>query len=200
MGLKGNYIPNIVCAQYTDKQIQNYATEFFSKLMTEYNILIETSFSAIMNSIPFYSAQPIVLIVEIYTKNKLNDWSLIYGYKKKLSGLNEVEVTVNPGNSKFNLKKDFINVHWLGLEDIFYEDNAKQIAKGLNTNKVDRICVLREWVYKLILKDIDHILMLLLPNKDPACGHLFGQKISQSICTIQQIIIKYHEIMGLLDI
>lgn len=143
--------------QFSESQAWLYIDTFLKHFDCCYKEFIESSFPTIKDKLPFFKSLPHEYFV--YMKDAS---SLQWGYLGYRQSRND-EVIVNhkhlgPHDDIFSIKECNI-LHSFSLDQIIhvnYYDRVKTID-GLNTDRLDEFCVIRNWVYKFLKRDMEAI-------------------------------------------
>jgi len=146
-----SYIPDIIIAQYSNKQLKKYIKKFFQIFINEYNNLVETCFPNLKNNMILYKSQPVNFFIKCSQFNLKNSWSLCYGYEKSDEKENKFEVSLDIESDKeFN--------YCSGIETLFRVTGPRNFSSRFNIKKVNEFSVLRDWVYNKIENEINQLL------------------------------------------
>lgn len=155
-GGKPGWIPDLVCAQYSESQLKKYIEAFFDAYLKEYQKLMEVNFPTIKNYVPYYSKLPTGFYVEAVTMG--HGWSLGYAMKYDRSEP-QIEVKINPDTS-LAFGDTFDNWSSMGLETILWESSAIPLIHYSSSlmprilDSISELCTLRTFIYKQIKSDI----------------------------------------------
>jgi len=146
-------IPDNVLAQYSDKNLVEYTENFFTLFLKEYAVLIENNFIGLENRFQLYKSLPVLIHCQIIPNR---GWTLHYGIKQQ--DRNEVIVELNSPINLWNGKtKEYLTVHGMRIESILWNSDAVSLDRNLSFEKAKDSCVLRNFIYKWIKKEMEKI-------------------------------------------
>jgi len=142
--------------QYSESQSKLYITEFFKKLEICYKEFVEYCFPTFKDEFPFYNAIPHKYI--FYMKE-----SDIRGLGYKSSKTGKIEIHFKKFiHIKEAFEKDHIkSFRGFSLDLILrvsdYARYPVQTIDRINTSEIDEYCVIRNWIYKFLEKDMEKL-------------------------------------------
>lgn len=145
--------------QYSEVQAQLYIKEFFRHLEECYKIFVDDFFPTFKDKFHFYSTMPHEYLFYMKESN-VHKWGS-YGYRKSVSGNFDI-IFKDLENTDEAFKIEGIKwLHGFSLDRLLRINNdyrypVKTVDK-LNTSDVDEYCVLRNWIYKLLEKDMEKL-------------------------------------------
>jgi hypothetical protein len=150
-----NYIHQIRIVQYSEAQAKHYITEFFKHLEICYKEFIDYFFPTFKDQFPFYRTIPHEYIFYMNESDVLK-WGN-FGCRSSKTGKLEIHFK-DLRNSHDAFEKE--NLKWLrsfSLDAILrVNDFGRYPVKtvdGINTSKVDEYCVIRNWIYKILMEE-----------------------------------------------
>jgi hypothetical protein len=160
------WIPQLICAQYSETQFKNYIEVFFRRFIEEYKILVNVCFPTLKDRFEFYSDMPSGVYVEFDTEMYSNHGgSLQYGYKYD-SSEPAIEVVARPAVSRFKYDDftTFRSWHHRGLDSIFRDHQPTPLVSvggyggSGGYDHSSEMCPLRNFVYAQIKHDVETLL------------------------------------------
>ncbi|THU40382.1 NTPase (NACHT family) [Niastella caeni] len=143
--------------QFSEKQGKLYIESFLKHFDDSYRAFVEFCFPTFKEQFPFYMTGPHEYFV--YMKDTVVlKWGML-GYRQSIS--QEVNVhfrKMRSPDEPFPSEETDI-LHAFSLDHIIHNDDyplLKTIDR-INTPKVDEFCVLRNWVYKFIKRDMQKL-------------------------------------------
>jgi len=148
-------IDDIRRSQFSSNQVRIYINEFFKELESAYKQIVESCFPTFTNDLDFYKSMPYEYT--FYLDESNNSYFGVYGYKK--SSTNFISINFKPKNNS-NSAFEFDGLRILrgfDFDSIIYSKNSSQTVRKINTRDVDKYCVLRDWVYRLLTEDFNKL-------------------------------------------
>lgn len=143
--------------QFSEGQAKLYIETFLKLLDKCYKDFIETVFPTIKERLSFYKSAPHEFFVYMKDSNSLK-WGYL-GYRKSPNGESTVvHKEFMPDEDIFATRESDV-LYSFSLDHILhvnYNDRVKTID-GLNTDRLDEYCVLRNWIYKFLKSDMEQI-------------------------------------------
>lgn len=143
-------------AQYSKEQAKICVETFFNHLECCYKEFVEYCFPTIKDQFKFYTSIPHEYY--FYTKDlDVRNWGM-FGY-----------LTSSSGTIKINIKEDELpekvfkeniglkSLQTFSLDMLLYNRDPVKTVERLNTGKVDEFCVLRNWIYRLLRRDMEDL-------------------------------------------
>jgi len=151
---KKNYHPQEVrWDQFSDRQAKNYIRIFFTYLEAAYKDVVECCFPTFKEEFEFYKDLPHEYF--FYIHKSLGHERCHYGYRASKDG--KIKVNFKDSNSI----KDTDDIDVMGIlsfDDLIHVDKPLKTVHKINTRKVDKYCVIRNWLYKLLRQDVKKII------------------------------------------
>lgn len=150
-------IPQIRSLQFSEQQAKLYIESFLKHFDASYRAFVESCFPTFKAHFPFYMTGPHEYFVYMKDTNVLK-WGML-GYRQSAS--QEVNIhfrKMRSPDEPFPSEETDI-LHAFSLDHIVHNDDyplLKTIDR-INTPKVDEFCVLRNWVYKFLKKDMKNL-------------------------------------------
>jgi hypothetical protein len=147
-------ISRIRTLQFSEKQAKLYIEYFLKHFDVSYREFVESCFPTFKSQFPFYLTGPHEYFVYMKDSDVMKRGML--GYRQSKS--QKVDVffrRLRSPDEPFPSEETDI-LHGFSLEHILYNDDYSvlQTIDGLNTPKVDEFCVLRNWVFKFLKRDM----------------------------------------------
>ena len=145
--------------QYSETQARLYTTRFFNHLETCYKEFVETCFPTFKDQFEFFATLPHEYFIYALDSDKLTSGS--FGYRPSQTGKLEIYFK-DRDEYKNAFKRDEIKIVRHFSLDIFLHNLDSRhfpvpTVHGINTSNVNRFTVLRNWVYKLLERDMEKI-------------------------------------------
>lgn len=143
-------------AQYTETQTQLYIKDFFKHLEKCYKIFVEDCFPTFKDKFHFYSTMPHDYLFYMKESN-VHKWG-VYGYRKSKTGnLDIIFKDLKYEDEAFKIE-GIKSLRGFSLDSIlrindYHKYPVKTVDKH-NTSDVDEHCVIRNWIYKLLERDM----------------------------------------------
>tara|TARA_R110002050_G_scaffold39735_1_gene97399 strand:- start:205 stop:3159 length:2955 start_codon:yes stop_codon:yes gene_type:complete len=146
--------------QYSESQANLYIIDFFKKLEICYKEFVEYSFPTLKDEFPFYKNIPHEYIFYMKESDILK-WGT-FGYRP--SKTNKLEVwfrDINKSKEAFG-KEELKCLRSFSLDMILrvkdYNHYPVQTFDKINTSDIDKHCVIRNWIYKILKDDMEKFL------------------------------------------
>ena len=142
-------------SQFSSNQVKKYIKDFFRLLEIAYKEVVETSFPTLYNKFEFYNNIPHEYI--FYSDESCNFNFGMYGRKKSTIG--KFQLIFKPYKStKTAFDEDNIRIlRGYNFDKFIHINNPLQSVRRINSSKTDENCVLRNWVYEIIIDDLNEI-------------------------------------------
>ncbi|WP_299221228.1 type I restriction enzyme HsdR N-terminal domain-containing protein [uncultured Aquimarina sp.] len=145
--------------QYSREQAKLYIETFFRHLESCYKEFVEYLFPTFKNNFSFYNTMPHEYFLYFKDDDTLK-WGM-FGYRTSMNG----KISFNHGildlstHEKAFKEDKIISLQGFSLDMILYNDyyNKIKTIDKMNTPKVDYVCVLRNWVYRLIKNEVQKV-------------------------------------------
>ncbi len=142
--------------QYSESQAKLYITEFFKKLEICYKEFVEYCFPIFKDKFPFYKTIPHEYIFYMKESDILK-WGS-FGYRSSKTGKFEIYFRDSNKSEEAFGKEGLKSLRSFSLDMILrvndYARYPVQTVDRINTSDVDEYCVIRNWIYKLLEKDM----------------------------------------------
>ncbi len=146
-------------AQYTKKQAILYITEFFKHLELCYKEFVEECFPTLKDDFSFYKTLPHEYFFYMKDSDVLK-WGS-FGYRASQTGKFEIHFRNIDESGKAFEKGEVLSLRSLSLDVILHIQDfihfPVQTIDRIRTPKIDEFCVLRNWVYKLLKRDMEKL-------------------------------------------
>lgn len=146
-------------AQYSEEQANIYIETFFKLLECCYKDFVEYCFPTIKDEFKFYNSMPHEY--NFYMKDlDLREWGL-FGYQSSDSGKVEIVIKEYDFHHKiFAENKGIKSLQSFSLDMLLYSRDPVKTIDRINLKKVDEYCVLRNWVHRILMKDLEDLFKL----------------------------------------
>lgn len=141
-------------AQYSEEQAKIYIETFFNHLECCYKEFVEYCFPTLKDQFKFYTSIPHEY--HFYIKDlDVRNWGM-FGYQTSISkiikiNIKEYELPEKVFKENIGLK----SLQTFSLDMLLYTRDPVKTVDRINTGKVDEYCVLRNWVYRLLRRDME---------------------------------------------
>lgn len=158
-GNRMDYIRSIRIFQFSETQAKLYIAEFFKHLEKCYSEFVEYCFPTFKDTFPFYSTIPHEYF--FYMKDSDVHKHGSFGYRESRTGKFEIYFKdSNNSDEAFQIEgikfiRSFTLEHILKITD--YGRYPVKTVDMINSSKVDEYCVLRNWVYKFLERDMEKL-------------------------------------------
>lgn len=147
-------------SQYSEPQAKLYITEFFKKLEICYKEFVEYCFPTFKDEFSFYKTIPHEYIFYMKESDVLK-WGT-FGYRSSQTGKFEIYFKDSCESEEAFGKENLKCLRSFSLDSILHLNNyyaryPVPTIDRINTPKVDEYCVIRNWIYKLLEKDIEKL-------------------------------------------
>lgn len=144
-------------SQYSSTQAKLYVENFFKYLESSYQKFVEDNFPTLKNEFSFYTNCP----HEFFFYMKDNDilkWGR-FGYRPSRSG--SIKFYYDNKSLDHAFDEDGVSIlRPFSLDDLLYNEygyNRIQTIDRINTREVDKFCVIRNWLYKMLKSDMEKL-------------------------------------------
>lgn len=143
--------------QYTENQAWSYTKDFLRQLEICYKEFVEHCFPTFKDQFKFYNAVPHEFFLYLKEEDILK-WGN-YGYRPSRTGKIEFYL-LDLEDSEKAFEVENLNSLWTFLLDRFLciEDDFRyypiKTVRNINTSELDKYCVLRNWVHKILENDL----------------------------------------------
>ncbi|MBE8723418.1 type I restriction enzyme HsdR N-terminal domain-containing protein [Flavobacterium hungaricum] len=143
--------------QYSRDQAWNYTKDFLRQLEICYKEFVEQCFPTFKDQFKFYNAVPNEFFLYLKDEDILK-WGS-YGYRPSRTGKIEFYLlNLEDSEKAFDIENldslwTFILDKFLCIEDDFRYYPIKTV-RNINTSELDKYCVLRNWVHKILEDDL----------------------------------------------
>lgn len=147
-------------SQYSESQAKLYITEFFKKLEICYKEFVEYCFPTFKDEFSFYKAIPHEYIFYMKESDVLK-WGA-FGYRSSQTGKFEIYFKDSSESEDAFGKENLKCLRSFSLDSILRVNDYSarypvQTVDRINTPKVDEYCVIRNWIYKFLEKDLEKL-------------------------------------------
>src|SRR5690606_9322673 len=147
-------------SQYSEPQAKLYITEFFKKLEICYKEFVEYCFPTFKDEFSFYKAIPHEYIFYMKESDVLK-WGA-FGYRSSQTGKFEIYFKDSSESEDAFGKENLKCLRSFSLDSILRVNDYSarypvQTVDRINTPKVDEYCVIRNWIYKFLEKDLEKL-------------------------------------------
>lgn len=146
-------------AQYTKKQAILYITEFFKHIELCYKEFVEECFPTLKDDFSFYKTLPHEYFFYMKDSDVLK-WGS-FGYRASQTGKFEIHFRNIDESKKAFEKGEVLSLRSFSLDVILHIQDfihfPVQTIDRIRTPKIDEFCVLRNWVYKLLKRDMEKL-------------------------------------------
>jgi len=150
-------INQIRISQYSDKQAKLYITKFFEHLEICYKEFVDYFFPTFKEQFKYYNTIPHEYF--FYMKDAdVSKWGW-FGYRESRTGKFEINIVKDAPKGVLDFKEDIgiPTFYSFSFDMLLSITQPVKTVKRLNTRKVDEYCVIRNWVYKLLKRDMRNL-------------------------------------------
>ncbi|RKE80869.1 type I restriction enzyme HsdR N-terminal domain-containing protein [Chryseobacterium sp. AG363] len=160
---KGRNYNQLRVYQFSQSQAKLYTESFFNHVESCYKSFVEENFPAYKKEFQFYNNCPHEYFIYC-DKDGLRGRGF-FGYKPSKQGRVGVHISKIPAEEVFRSKSahkeaDISVLRVFSFGNFIYNDNLlnhRQTFYEFRTPEVDKFCVLRNWVYRLVEDDIEKV-------------------------------------------
>lgn len=151
---KGYFPRDVRWDQFCGEQAKIYIRKFFTLLEAAYKDVVECCFPTFKEEFEFYKSLPNEYF--FYIQEPCFHEVCRYGYRASHCG--KVKVNFKDHRSAEEAFEDVDFLKYLTFDNIIHVDKPLKTVDKINTREVDKYCVIRNWLYKLLERDVKKII------------------------------------------